>query len=58
MSTESLESFRQELRQWLDDNCPASLRTLAEGNTAGPATAEERKQWLDAMASRGYTTPT
>lgn len=58
MTTESLESFRLELRQWLDDNCPASLRVRVEGAKLDAPTAEERKQWLDAMASRGYTTPT
>ncbi|MCH7600109.1 MAG: acyl-CoA dehydrogenase family protein, partial [Myxococcales bacterium] len=58
MTTEALESFRLELRQWLDDNCPASMRVLAEGAKPATPTAEERKQWLDAMASRGLTTPT
>ena len=58
MTTEALESFRLELRQWLGDNCPASMRVLAEGAKPATPTAEERKLWLDAMASRGLTTPT
>jgi alkylation response protein AidB-like acyl-CoA dehydrogenase len=61
MTTESLESFRQELRPWLDKSCPASLRVFAQGakpDAAKPPTAEEQRQWLDAMAGRGYTTPT
>jgi len=55
--TESLESFRTELRGWLDANCPVSIRTLLDGTQTDPPTAEERKQWLAAMAGRGYTTP-
>ena len=58
MTTEALETFRLELRQWLGDNCPASMRVLAEGAKPATPTAEERKLWLDAMASRGLTTPT
>ena len=58
MTTEALESFRLELRQWLGDNCPASMRVLAEGAKPATPTAEERKLWLDAMASRGLPTPT
>jgi alkylation response protein AidB-like acyl-CoA dehydrogenase len=51
----ALEAFRQEIRAWLPEVCPASLRPDASG--AAP-TAEERKAWLDAFAQRGYTTPT
>ena len=60
MSTEAeaLETYRQELRPWLEENCPASLRVLAPGGVETPATQEERDQWMSAMVGRGYTTPT
>jgi alkylation response protein AidB-like acyl-CoA dehydrogenase len=54
---EALEAFRQELRPWLEENCPASLRVLAPGGAAFAPTQAEQDQWLRAMASRGYTTP-
>ena len=56
--TQSPEEFRTELRGWLDANCPASLRVLKQDPPAEQPTGEERKQWLAAMARRGYTTPT
>jgi len=59
----SLESFREEIRQWLDANCPASLRS--------PATQEEQvwggrhiefpsadaKLWFERCVARGYCVP-
>lgn len=56
--TEPLEEFRLELREWLEANCPASMRVLADSSLYGKATKAEQKQWLEAMASRGFTTPT
>jgi alkylation response protein AidB-like acyl-CoA dehydrogenase len=53
-----LESFRADLREFLEANCPKSLRTLSENPPTEAPTSEDRKAWLDAMASRGYTTPT
>jgi acyl-CoA dehydrogenase len=53
----ALESFRQELRGWLDAHCPASLRSAQDGGKRPEPTPEERKAWLDACASRGYTVP-
>jgi acyl-CoA dehydrogenase len=54
---EALEAFRQELRPWLEENCPASLRVLAPGGAASPPTPEDEDQWLRAMGGRGLTTP-
>jgi len=54
---EALDVFRQELRPWLQENCPQSLRVLAPGGAASAATPEEEAQWLRAMGSRGFTTP-
>jgi acyl-CoA dehydrogenase len=53
-----LEDFRLELREWLEANCPASMRVVADPSLYGKATEAEKKQWLDAMAGRGFTTPT
>jgi acyl-CoA dehydrogenase len=54
---EALDAFRQELRPWLEENCPASLRVLAPGGAAAAPTQEEQDQWLRAMGGRGFTTP-
>jgi len=59
----SLESFREEIRQWLEANCPASLRS--------PATQEEQvwggrhiefpssdaKLWFERCVAKGYCVP-
>jgi acyl-CoA dehydrogenase len=54
---EALDAFGQELRPWLEENCPASLRVLAPGGAAAAPTQEEQDQWLRAMGGRGFTTP-
>jgi len=60
---ENLEVFRQEIRNWLDANCPHSLRT--------PATQEEQvwggrhmkfpstdaKLWFERCVAKGYCVP-
>jgi alkylation response protein AidB-like acyl-CoA dehydrogenase len=60
-----LESFRQETRAWLEENCPPSMRIPATGDADavwGGRRASypnpEAKLWLDRMAERGWTTPT
>src|SRR5262245_19262659 len=61
-----LEAFRSELRRWLEANAPQAVRgyvlsSEGDGNWGGRrATYEmpEMKQWLDVMASRGFTAPT
>ncbi len=54
------EAFRAEARDWLEDNCPPSMRR-AGGYTAGGRKAKyadpETKLWLDRMAERGWTAP-
>jgi len=66
-----LESFRVEVRRWLDDNCPASMR-WPDGDNSNPALSDDlvwggRKEkfanpdsrvWLERMAARGWTAPT
>ena len=55
-----LEAFRAEARQWLEANFPASLRggddmTPGEGPAAE---SEDRRRWKQAMADKGWGTPT
>ena len=58
-----LETFRQEVRDWLEGNCPASIRTPmpADESPGGGRRAQyknpETKVWLERCAERGYTVP-
>lgn len=59
-----LESFRAEVRGWLEENCPASMRTpVPEDEIIGGGSKQvyenpEAKIWLDRMAEKGWTAPT
>ncbi|MYD96705.1 MAG: acyl-CoA dehydrogenase [Gammaproteobacteria bacterium] len=54
--------FRVEAREWLEENCPDSLRRGLGGYTSGGRKATygnpDTKLWLDRMAERGWTAPT
>jgi acyl-CoA dehydrogenase len=59
-----LEAFRTETRAWLEANCPAEMRTpmkgekdLCWGGRRFEFQSVVQKQWLDVMASRGWTVP-
>ena len=58
-----LDAFREETRTWLEDNCPPSMRMPMPENESpwGGRDAHwpnpESKQWLDRMATKGWTTP-
>jgi len=60
-----LEAFRGEVQRWLAANAPASLKGYTFGddgdaNWGGKKATyavPELKQWLDVMASRGWTVP-
>ena len=60
----SLESFREETRTWLEENCPASIRTPmpADEYPGGGRRANyknpDTKVWMDRMSSKGFTVPT
>jgi alkylation response protein AidB-like acyl-CoA dehydrogenase len=60
----SLEVFRTELRGWLADNCPASMRTpmpadeYPGGGRRGEFRNPDTRLWMERMAERGYTAPT
>ncbi len=64
-----LEKFRAETRQWLEENCPPSMRGGAVGITDDTDNSiwggrkavwknPEAKQWLDRMGAKGWTAPT
>jgi len=62
--TPDLEAFRAELRAWLEQNAPQSLRGATGGELEGiwggrKATwpNPDAKRWLDACAERGLTAP-
>lgn len=60
----ALEDFREETRTWLEENCPASMRTAMPPNEypGGGRRAKysnpDTKVWMEAMASKGWTVPT
>ena len=56
-------NFRTETREWLETNCPESMRCSApEDQIIGGGKRQQyanpdAKRWLDNMASRGWTAP-
>ena len=60
----NLDQFRAECRDWLEENCPASMRTpmVPEEAVWGGRNATfanpDSKLWLDRMADKGWTAPT
>ena len=60
----SLADFRAETRQWLEDNCPPSMRTRmvpgeeVNGGNKRRSANPEAYVWLERMAERGWTVPT
>ena len=58
-----LETFRTETRAWLESHCPPEMRepmrTEKDANWGGrnPDFQSGQKEWMDAMASRGWTVP-
>ncbi|MCA8899847.1 MAG: acyl-CoA dehydrogenase family protein [Hyphomonas sp.] len=60
---DELETFRAETREWLEANCPPSMRTpmkddeIVWGGTREKFKNPEAKVWLERMAERGWTAP-
>jgi len=59
-----LDQFRAETRAWLEANCPVEMRTpmkgekdLCWGGRHFEFQSPAQEQWLDVMASRGWTVP-
>ena len=61
----SLDSFRQETREWLEENCPQSMRspmTNVEndqcwGGRKWTFKSEDQKLWMERMGAKGWTAP-
>jgi acyl-CoA dehydrogenase len=60
---QELEQFRQEVRQWLEDNCPLSQRqpiTPQEqywGGRRGTFPSEDARLWFERMRDKGWIAP-
>jgi alkylation response protein AidB-like acyl-CoA dehydrogenase len=58
------ETFRQQTRAWLEENCPATLRTpmpedeVPWGGRRATWKNPDSKLWLERAAAQGYTAPT
>ena len=59
-----LDAFRSETRAWLEANCPAEMRTPMRsekdacwGGRNWTFQSDAQRQWLEAMAGRGWTVP-
>ena len=58
-----LDTFRSETRSWLEENCPAAMRTPPEktdtvwGGRRPTFPNEEAKIWLERCAEKGLTAP-
>ena len=59
------ELFRQETRDWLEANCPESMRhpyrneaDACWGGRNFKFQSEDQKNWLERMARKGWTVPT
>jgi acyl-CoA dehydrogenase len=59
-----LDSFRSETRAWLEANCPSEMRQplrseddVCWGGRNWTFQSDAQRQWLEAMAGRGWTVP-
>ena len=56
----TIDDFRDEIRAWLEMNCPASVRQpgmIPQGGSKVPIRDEETRLWLERCAARGLTVP-
>ena len=61
---EQLEQFREEVRAWLEENCPATMRApmvgdedVCWGGRKIVYQSDEQRLWLERMAQKGWTVP-
>ena len=59
-----LDAFRQEIRTWLEENCPPEMREPVKdeadvcwGGREVEFKNEAQRQWLERCAAKGYTVP-
>ena len=58
-----LETFKQEVAQWLEENCPASMRRpivseeMVWGSSKLQFLNEDQKLWFERMRDRGWFAP-
>ena len=61
---QDLDAFRTEVRDWLEENCPPSMRTpqpedeVVWGGRRETFKNPDSKVWLERMAEKGWTAPT
>jgi alkylation response protein AidB-like acyl-CoA dehydrogenase len=61
---ENLDTFRDEVRGWLGENCPTSIRTAMDasetpgGGRNAVYANPETKVWLERCVEKGFTVPT
>ena len=55
----SLDTFREEVRDWLEDSVPASMRlgAIHFEDAYEVYNTDDARQWRDAAAARGWTAP-
>jgi alkylation response protein AidB-like acyl-CoA dehydrogenase len=62
-SPSQLESFRAEVRQWLEANCPPSMRTpitspeMVWSGSRVTFTSDDQRLWFERMRDRGWFVP-
>jgi len=61
----SVEEFRTEVRDWLEANCPQSMRMPMDslddacwGGRKFQFASEDQRLWMERCADKGYTVPT
>jgi alkylation response protein AidB-like acyl-CoA dehydrogenase len=52
------ESFRHDAREWLEANCPPSMRRPYDPTDLGGDRSEDHQLWVERMHERGWTVPT
>ena len=61
---EAAATFRDQVRSWLEENCPPSMRTpmpdgeIVWGGQGATFPSPDAKLWLERMAAQGWTAPT
>lgn len=63
IETDPLEEFQKETREWIEENCPQSMRTpmpddeIVWGGRNEQFKNPDSKVWLERMAEKGWTAP-